>query len=625
MSICAENITWKAGKKVIVNNVSLRVPRGETVGLLGPNGCGKSSLLRVLAGLRRPDAGRVTLDGQDIARMAKKQLARRVAFVEQHGMTEANMRVRDVVRLGRIPHHSPFSNWSAQDDEAIAAALQRVAMLEKSEQGWLSLSGGERQRVHIARALAQSPSEILLDRDAAGADPRQRDAGGDFVRRAAVGRFPGENQNRDLPLPRQKAHSFHRLGWADMPLFSLRPAATLWPPVLLGSQFVFNIGFYAVVPFLALFLRDDMLLSGGLIGLILGLRTFSQQGMFILGGTLADRYGAKAIILAGCVVRVAGFLLLACGASLWPIILGACLTGVGGALFSPSIEALLARAGTHSQANGKRSRAEWFALFAVCGELGAVIGPVAGGVLSGIGFRHIALAGAGIFLLALAVLFFCLPADGHTTTTRRRVPWWTPLRQPRFVAFILAYSSWLLSYNQLYLALPVEIQRSGGREQDLAPLFMLASLLIITLQLPLARFARRMGAVRILPVGFLLLSASFASVALFAAAPPAEGWLRLMPAAGFVTLLTLGQMLLVPAAKDLIPLFAEESTLGAHYGALATAGGCAVLAGNLLLGHLLDQALIPSPQAVYPWLLLALFPLCSAVALRAICRPLAAT
>ena len=163
MSICAENITWKAGKKVIVNNVSLRVPRGETVGLLGPNGCGKSSLLRVLAGLRRPDAGRVTLDGQDITRMAKKQLARRVAFVEQHGMTEANMRVRDVVRLGRIPHHSPFSNWSAQDDEAIAAALQRVAMLEKSEQGWLSLSGGERQRVHIARALAQSPSEILLD------------------------------------------------------------------------------------------------------------------------------------------------------------------------------------------------------------------------------------------------------------------------------------------------------------------------------------------------------------------------------------------------------------------------------------------------------------------------------
>lgn len=163
MSITAENITWKVGKKVIVNNVSLRVSRGQTVGLLGPNGSGKSSLLRVLAGLRRPHSGCVTLDDKNISQIAKKQLARRVAFVEQHGMTEANMRVRDVVKLGRIPHHSPFSNWSAQDDETVTAALERVDMLKKSEQGWQSLSGGERQRVHIARALAQTPTEILLD------------------------------------------------------------------------------------------------------------------------------------------------------------------------------------------------------------------------------------------------------------------------------------------------------------------------------------------------------------------------------------------------------------------------------------------------------------------------------
>lgn len=163
MSICAENITWKVGKKVIVDDVSLHIAPGETVGLLGPNGCGKSSLLRVLAGLRRAHSGCVTLEGQPLARIAKKQLARRVAFVEQHGMTDANMRVREVVKLGRIPHHSPFSNWSRGDDEIVAAALQRVDMLEKSDQGWLSLSGGERQRVHIARALAQTPSEILLD------------------------------------------------------------------------------------------------------------------------------------------------------------------------------------------------------------------------------------------------------------------------------------------------------------------------------------------------------------------------------------------------------------------------------------------------------------------------------
>ncbi len=376
-----------------------------------------------------------------------------------------------------------------------------------------------------------------------------------------------------------------------MSLFSLRPATTLQPSVLLGSQFVFNIGFYAVVPFLAIFLRDDMRLSGAIIGLVLGLRTFSQQGMFILGGALSDRYGAKVIILCGCIVRVVGYLLLAFGQSLWPIILGACLTGIGGALFSPSIEALLAKAGTYSELNGKRSRAEWFALFAVCGELGAVLGPVAGALLTGLGFRQVAFAGAGVFVVALLVLYFCLPATHHSARALIILPWWTTFRQPRFVAFIIAYSSWLLSYNQLYLALPVEIQRSGGSEKDLGPLFMLASVLIIALQLPLARFARRVGAIKILPVGFLLLSAAFGSVAMFAATPPLAGWLRLMPSACLVTLLTLGQMLLVPSAKDLIPRFADESTLGAHYGALATAGGFAVLAGNLLLGPLLDEAL----------------------------------
>ena len=405
-----------------------------------------------------------------------------------------------------------------------------------------------------------------------------------------------------------------------MPFF--RPATQLWPPVLLGSQFVFNIGFYAVVPFLAIFLRDDMLLSGGTIGLILGLRTFSQQGMFILGGALSDRYGARSVILCGCVVRVAGYLLLALGDSLSPIILGACLTGIGGALFSPSIEALLAKAGTDSEARGKRSRAEWFALFAVCGELGAVLGPVAGALLAGLGFRQVALAGALVFVAALLVLHLCLPRTARHKQALHITPWWTTFRQPRFVAFIIAYSSWLLSYNQLYLALPVEITRAGGSEKDLGPLFMLASGLIILLQLPMARFARRVGATRIVPAGFLLVSASFVSVALFATSTPPDNWLRLLPAACLVTLLTLGQMLLVPAAKDLIPRFAEHDTLGAHYGALSTAGGCAVLAGNILFGDRLDLALVPSAQAAYPWLQLAVFPFLSAIALFIICRPL---
>ncbi|WP_439214184.1 ABC transporter ATP-binding protein [Duffyella gerundensis] len=163
MSISARNISWRIGKKLIVDDVSLSVSQGQTLGLLGPNGSGKSSLLRILAGLRRPDSGSVLLDDADIARMGKKQVARRVAFVEQHGATDANIRVEDVVKLGRTPHHSPFSSWTVADDRIVTEALERVEMADRRSQGWQSLSGGERQRVHIARALAQSPVEILLD------------------------------------------------------------------------------------------------------------------------------------------------------------------------------------------------------------------------------------------------------------------------------------------------------------------------------------------------------------------------------------------------------------------------------------------------------------------------------
>jgi MFS family permease len=394
------------------------------------------------------------------------------------------------------------------------------------------------------------------------------------------------------------------------------------PPLLLASSLVFNIGFYAVVPFLAIFLRDDLLLSGWAIGLVLGLRTFSQQGMFLLGGALSDRYGARIIILLGCVVRIAGFLLLGLSDTLAPVILGACLTGIGGALFSPSIEALLAQAGTHSEKNGKRSRAEWFALSAVCAELGAVLGPLLGALLSGYGFQPVALAGSGLFLIALLVLFFTLPATPERTAELKIVPWWQTFRQPRFVAFIIAYSAYLFSYNQLYLALPVELRRSGGSEQDLGPLFVLASLLVIGLQMPLARFARRTGAARILPAGFGLLSAAFIAVALFAWTIPPQGWLRLVPSVLLITLLTIGQMLIVPVGMDLIPRFAGQHNLGAHYGALSSTGGVAVLAGNFLLGGLLDNALTPSPGAVIPWLALAAVPFLSALAMWRICRQL---
>nr|WP_295826894.1 ABC transporter ATP-binding protein [uncultured Azospirillum sp.] len=163
MSFKTENLTWGIGGKTVLDAVSLEARPGEMLGLLGPNGSGKTSLLRLLAGLKQPQAGRVLLDRTDLRTIPRRSVAQRVAFVEQHATTNASLRVIDVVKLGRFPHRSLFSGWSPADEEAVEDALVKAGMAAKRNDFWHSLSGGEKQRAHIARALAQTPKELILD------------------------------------------------------------------------------------------------------------------------------------------------------------------------------------------------------------------------------------------------------------------------------------------------------------------------------------------------------------------------------------------------------------------------------------------------------------------------------
>ncbi|MGY5774761.1 ABC transporter ATP-binding protein [Rhizobium sp. LEGMi135b] len=163
MSIAVDTVTFAAGNTLIVNGVSLSVERGKVLGLLGPNGSGKSSLLRLICRLRKVKSGVIRLGGSDIASISRGDIARRIALVEQQATTDTQVTVIDVVRLGRTPHRGSLSAWSTEDDRAVSDALARVGMAGRAGQLWQTLSGGERQRVHIARALAQTPSELLLD------------------------------------------------------------------------------------------------------------------------------------------------------------------------------------------------------------------------------------------------------------------------------------------------------------------------------------------------------------------------------------------------------------------------------------------------------------------------------
>lgn len=163
MTLAAHDIRWSAARRMIVDGVTLRAEPGRILGLIGPNGSGKSSLLRLLCRLRKVESGVVTLDERDLATMPRRDLAKRLAFVEQQASTEVQLSVCDVVKLGRTPHRGALASWTDADEAAVEAALERVDMSERHDQPWHTLSGGERQRVHIARALAQEPRELILD------------------------------------------------------------------------------------------------------------------------------------------------------------------------------------------------------------------------------------------------------------------------------------------------------------------------------------------------------------------------------------------------------------------------------------------------------------------------------
>ncbi|MFV2099047.1 ABC transporter ATP-binding protein [Micromonospora sp. LOL_014] len=163
MRIRAEKITWAVRGKPLLADVTLDAPDGTLVGLLGPNGSGKSSLLRVLAGLQRPDSGRVLLDGVDTRSMPRRALARRLAVVTQQQAADADMSVLDVLLLARIPHRPLLAAGSAGDVAAAEQALVDAGLAGFADRRWSTLSGGERQRVDIARALLQQPQVLLLD------------------------------------------------------------------------------------------------------------------------------------------------------------------------------------------------------------------------------------------------------------------------------------------------------------------------------------------------------------------------------------------------------------------------------------------------------------------------------
>lgn len=159
----ASHVTIGYDHRVISADLTVAIPDGSFTVIVGPNACGKSTLLRGLAKLLRPTSGQVILDGKEITSYKAKEVARRLGLLPQTSIAPDGIRVADLVARGRYPHQKLIKQWSATDEAAVLGAMRATGTTELSARPVDELSGGQRQRVWVAMVLAQETPLLLLD------------------------------------------------------------------------------------------------------------------------------------------------------------------------------------------------------------------------------------------------------------------------------------------------------------------------------------------------------------------------------------------------------------------------------------------------------------------------------
>ncbi|MCP2244894.1 MFS transporter [Lentzea aerocolonigenes] len=366
--------------------------------------------------------------------------------------------------------------------------------------------------------------------------------------------------------------------------------------LLLLNQFSINVGFYMLMPYLASHLSVTLALAGWAVGLVLGVRNFAQQGMFLIGGTLADRLGYKPLIVAGCALRTGGFALLGLVDGLPALVIASALTGFAGALFNPAVRAYVA-------ADAGPRRVEAFALFNVFYQTGILVGPLAGLALTAVDFRLTCLVAAFVFLVLTVLQWRSLPQRaGSVSGNSVLADWRVVAGNRRFVLFAVAMTgSYVLSF-QVYLALPL----ASGSAVLTAVLFAVSGVLAVAGQMRVTAWAREaFGPDRSLALGMLVLGLAFLPAIL-------GGSAGLILCAA---LLALGTMVVFPFEMDKIVSLSGDRLVATHYGLYNTVVGVGILLGNLLTGVAFDTAARAGVPWV-PWLALTSVGLGCAWALR---------
>ncbi|MFH9424898.1 MFS transporter [Streptomyces sp. NPDC017529] len=371
--------------------------------------------------------------------------------------------------------------------------------------------------------------------------------------------------------------------WSEMRAFPLAIR------LLLVNQLGVNIGFYLLIPYLATHLGEDLGMSAAVVGIVLGVRNLSQQGLFILGGSAADRLGARGVIIAGCALRTVGFALFALGDGLPVLLAASVLSGLAGALFNPAVRAYLA-------AEAGDRKAEAFALFNIFATTGALVGPLIGSALLLVDFRASALTAAAVFALLTAAQAVVLPAR-EVPAARGSVlgDWREVLANRAFLAFSLAMVGMFTMENQLYLLLPDGARRATGWEGAAGIVFLVGTLANLTLQMRITRSLKERGRrARWIAVGLALMGVAFVPPMAVAGVTGTGGGgtgraaLALVPVLAGALLLYVGVMIAQPFVMELIPQFGRAELTGTYFGIFYVVSGIAAAVGNTVVGWAMD-------------------------------------
>ncbi|TDZ44524.1 Multidrug resistance protein MdtH [Mycobacteroides franklinii] len=356
--------------------------------------------------------------------------------------------------------------------------------------------------------------------------------------------------------------------------------------ILMVNQFAINVGFYMLMPYLAGYLAGPLGLAAWMVGLVLGVRNFSQQGMFLVGGTLADRFGYKPLIVAGCLLRVAGFLMLVFVGSLPAILIASAATGFAGALFNPAVRAYLA-------ADSGERRVQAFAVFNVFYQAGILFGPIIGLALTAWDFRITCAVAAAVFAVLTVIQLMALPPNRAEQDVDRQpvlADWRSVVSNKAFLLFSGAMiGSYVLTF-QVYLALPLQaaLLTSDKKSETVlvTSIFVVSGLVAIAGQVRLTGWlSARFGPSRSLVLGMLVIAAAFVPLALLpsAAAGSVPAIVALLLAAA---LLAVGTIATFPFEMDTVVRLARNRLVATHYGLYNTIVGVGILAGNLLTGSI---------------------------------------